>query len=251
MMQETRPASAAALTARTEAPQNQKTTIRKIALASVCAVAAFTVAAANANATPLTQYAWTSTFVDGGPGPGSHGNNIAFTGTFSNNNGGNGVNSGVSTQYTASLNTASAPDIISQYLTICETGNSWGTGTENVSVTFAFTEPGQANGSINGTVKVTGWMDPTGTITWANPDLISFADGAQIQVSLGKVSGWDVGNYNGCLGNCATVNATFTVLSDPTSVLEPASMALLGVGMIGTGVVARRRHRLSSPMLAA
>jgi len=53
MTQQTQPASVATLIQRTEAPQAPKTTIRKIALVGVCALATLTVAASNANATPL------------------------------------------------------------------------------------------------------------------------------------------------------------------------------------------------------
>jgi hypothetical protein len=251
MTQETRPASAAAQIGRTVASQASKTTMRKLALASVCALAALTVAAGNANATPLTQYAWTSTFVDNGPGPGWNGNHIAFTGTFSNANG----------QYNLTGSTTSQPNPITDFLTLCETNNSYGTGKESISVGFTFSSPGLGGGTIGGQVQVSnswsltwdGLVDTTtGKITWTNnnPLDITFLDGAEISIQLANVTGWDISSYNGCSGNCATVGATFTVLKDPTAVPEPASIALLGVGMIGTGVMARRR-RSSSPFLAA
>src|SRR5690349_18914667 len=106
MMQEPRPASVAALTERTEAPQDPRTTIRKIALAGACALAAL--AASNANATvapPATTFQWTSTFTDSGPGPGRTGNSIAFTGLFSdgNNVSLNTATSETSNTYTSSL----------------------------------------------------------------------------------------------------------------------------------------------------
>jgi hypothetical protein len=87
-----------------------------------------------------------------------------------------------------------------------------------------------------------------GSITWDNPTEIALANGGELEISLSDVTfneglyGTDPGYHNG-----ATVEATFRLTdagsSGPVaSVPEPMSLGLFGLGLIGMGVVARRRR---------
>lgn len=90
-----------------------------------------------------------------------------------------------------------------------------------------------------------GFLD-AGQVTWSNPTVIDFANGAQIQISLSDETfnaaslssiffdltpGFDHG---------ANVTATMTLTRAP--VPEPSSLMLLGLGLGGAWTASRRRH---------
>jgi hypothetical protein len=113
------------------------------------------------------------------------------------------------------------------------------TATGTVTVTFNFTKPS----GITGTAVDTGVYtanyysgrnapDDTDSIVWNSPDpiVVNFTDGAVLDVTLKNTSDWTL-----------YPQITFDLVKDPSApVPEPMSIALLGAGLIGLGII---RHR--------
>lgn len=121
-----------------------------------------------------------------------------------------------------------------------------------ISVNFNFSLPDAFGGSVTGNTggyRVFGGLFQGGAVEWDGPSVFSFGNGGQLAVSL-----FDATFNQGFLGlkegekYGATVKAKFTLISDsipePEDVPEP--MALLGLGLVGTSLMARKRSRQSA-----
>jgi hypothetical protein len=122
------------------------------------------------------------------------------------------------------------------------------TYTDNISVTFKFTDPtGGTQQTFTGTdqasISYVWWqgevMDVA--INWdPDPITVTFDDGSQLSINLADVD-------PDCNGYTQTdqEDVTFTLTKDPSSVPEPITLALLGTGLVGIGWTTRRRQSVA------
>jgi hypothetical protein len=186
-----------------------------------------------AGAAQATVFSGTATFVD----------------TTSNES--NGV---TATPNPATINTpltAGQSYLVSNFMTISTSDQ----GTDTISLNFVWTQPGAATNSFGGDVNFQVYTDDTvNGLQWANDhngfakQTITFANGAMAEVDVydatfkgGEGDFHSFSDDKNSPAGTASFAVRITDLKDPTAVPEPMTLALLGTGLIGIGMV-RRKH---------
>jgi hypothetical protein len=233
---------------------NKKAALRPTALAGLCALAAFNAAPLSANARPITTASaftidWTLPYngtTTAAATPAffnfSTAHQVAVTLDVTNTSFGTATNDirFISFSWDISPSTAAVTDSTLVYSSVANES----LGRDVVSVCF-YAGP-NCDGGGNG-----GLEDPNHTGT--DGDLTTTGNfNATIPIRTNTVPPLDSSNFDAKFqgGGALSSIEGFETLRDPVSGPEPASFALLGAGVLDTGVLARR-PRSSAPVTAA
>lgn len=124
---------------------------------------------------------------------------------------------------------------------------------KGISVAFSFSSPpppfsGSSTGSTFGVYDGNWWFNSqSGYVEWNNPlELkLGYLEDGLLRITLSDET-FNWGLYGLWEGECfgATVEATFTLVAEPTPIPEPASMLVWGsLGLLSVVAVAARRNR--------
>jgi PEP-CTERM motif len=184
-----------------------------------------------------TLIAGSASFSDLGP----LGNGLGFSGTFN-----------PSSNFSFDL-TYDTPVILPNFLTITsnDTNNAfWGAATAGdiIATTFTFTQPSGGSGKVSGkgsetTTAFSGFIvGADGSIHWGGPAVVDFGNGLVLDILLTDAS-FDIDAFTTDPNQSIGITALFSLSGDPDPVPEPASMAIFGAGLLGLGLLQRRRDR--------
>ena len=124
------------------------------------------------------------------------------------------------------------------FLSLTMGGNNNKSYTSSVTDTLTFTGPGSGTFVDKGTVSFTvSGNSSTGTVTWSDGP-----SGANVTLSDGSVVNINLADSAFTSTKAAqTTTGVLTLVSGPSAIAEPASIAALGAGLFGLGLVRRRR----------
>jgi hypothetical protein len=125
-------------------------------------------------------------------------------------------------------------------------GDRSNTVTGTITVNFTFNTPNTATTSDTA-AYIANYNNDTDSVTWAGsgsnsyaPLVVDFANGSVLDIDLNNASDWTI-----------HPSISFDLVSGPNNTVpEPASIALLGSGLLGLGFVTYRRRKRQAPVRA-
>lgn len=151
-------------------------------------------------------------------------------------------------EFTLELGTPQVVDLFAIWTPEGDVGSD-DVASRDISVDFSFSVPepafgGVLEGSTRGHVSWTEFYQ-WGRVEWDNPLILSFGylASGQLRIDLSDET-FNAGSW-WHLGDCgAKVQATFTLVAEPTAIPEPASVLVWGsLGLLSVVAVSARRNR--------
>ncbi len=196
-------------------------------LTTVAAAGAFLIAAGSSMANPIgLTYAGDIAFLD----KADSGRNVAVTMNLANP---------TSPNFSTDLTVGMEHDLgnLFSLTTTVATGGTY-RFIDDIVVTFTFTQPPGGTGTVTATDTGSIRGNNLGAIdiSWNNPTFVSFSDGSILSIALQTID--PPGSYR---QQTDLIDVKFTLTQGPTAVPEPLTLAVLGTGLIGLGMVRRRQ----------